>query len=171
MAVQSNNHVPRPAVKPFIQIVAAHPTSGYPNQSLPITLTEAIRALNAIHGRPGGARSPALREWYLSQAAAPILTTIFDAMRRDIGSIRLDDATEPFAAALRDMAQRYDTAIVAPRRLIGLHEPRAIDVPFVRQDYLLESGAVRTLHDVYGRFPGRCQTDPGRRTPDVFGTA
>jgi hypothetical protein len=125
------------------------PVAGRPNRSLPILDTELIRALNAIHVRHGGERSPALRNWFLSCKENLVPASVLDAMREDVGTIRLDEAAPPFVLASQDLLTRYASSLVPPHHTGGLHELRATDVPFVRQDYLFEPAVAKALGDIY----------------------
>jgi hypothetical protein len=125
------------------------PVVGRPNRSLPILDTELIRALNAIHVRNGGEESPALRNWFLAQKEVLVPETLRDSMRGDPGILRLDEASEPLVMVQRDLATRYARSIVPPHHADGLHALQAVDVPFVRQDYLLDPSARESLNDIY----------------------
>ena len=130
------------------------PAAGRPNASLPIPDIELIRALNAIHMSRGGERSPALRDWFLAHRRDLGVEAIADAMRESLGSVRLDEAAWPFALASGDLLARYGSSFVTPREAGTSHAPRAVDVPFVRQDYLLQPGMATMLgeiHDTYRR--------------------
>jgi hypothetical protein len=130
----------------------ALPDAGRPNRSLSIFDTETIRILNEIHARRGGERSPALRNWFLNQKENLETDVILDAMRNSQETIRLDEAAPPFALVSRDLLTRYAPSVVPPRHTDGLHERRAIDVPFVRQDYLWEPAVPKILRDIFERY-------------------
>jgi hypothetical protein len=125
------------------------PVVSRPNRSLPILDTELIRALNTIHVRSGGEKSPALREWYLARKEGLIPDFILDNMRDSRGTIRLDEAAPPYALAAQDLLTRYGSSIVPPRHMDGLHELRAIEVPFIRQDYILQPAVTEILGNIY----------------------
>jgi hypothetical protein len=130
------------------------PVVGRPNRSLPILDTEVIRALNAVHARNGGEESPALREWYFARKEGLVLDLVLDNMRGSRGTIRLDEAAPLYVLAAKDLLTRYASSIVPPRRTDSLHELRAIEVPFIRQDYLLEPAVTKILgniHELYSR--------------------
>jgi hypothetical protein len=127
----------------------AMPDASQPNRSLPILDTELIRALNTIHVRHGGDKSPALRNWFLAHKEALVPEALLDTMRSGLGTLHLDDARQPFAMALQDLLVRYAASIVPPYHADGLHALRAVDVPFVGQDYLMEPSATKTLSDIY----------------------
>jgi hypothetical protein len=127
------------------------------NVSLPIFDTELIRALNAIHARHGGERSPALREWYLAHREGRVPAWLPRAMRDDVGVFQLDEATWPFAGANQDLVTRYRSSFVTTTWKDGPHVPRAIDARFVRQDYLLAPDVTKALRDIHEEFMGRRQ--------------
>jgi hypothetical protein len=130
------------------------PVVGRSNRSLPILDTELIRVLNTIHVRNGGEESPALRNWYFSRKEGLALDFVLNNMCGSQGTIRLDEAAPPYVFAAQDLLTRYASSIVLPRRTDGLHELRAIEVPFIRQDYLLEPAVTTTLgniHELYSR--------------------
>jgi hypothetical protein len=128
------------------------PAAGRPNRSLPILDTELIRALNTIHVRRGGEKTSALRQWYLAHKERLVPNSVLENMRDSRGTIRLDEAAPPFALAAQDLLTRYASSIVPPRRMDGLHELRAIEVPFIRQDYLLEPSVTTILGDIHERY-------------------
>jgi hypothetical protein len=128
------------------------PAVGLPNQSLPILDTELIRALNAIHHHYGYERSPALRNWFISQQGGLIPDTILNAMRRCLDTVRLDEAAPPFFLPLQDLLERYGPSIVPPHHANGLHVLRAIDTTFVRPDFLLEPSVSKALHEIYQMY-------------------
>lgn len=128
------------------------PAAGRPNQSLPIADTELIRALNAIHLRRGGERSPALREWYLAHKDGLVPAPVLRAMQDNMGTIHLDEASPPFNREAHDLLTRYAASIVPPHTMDGLHAPLAVDAPFIRQDYLLEPNVTTILHDIHDRY-------------------
>jgi hypothetical protein len=128
------------------------PVSGRPNASLPVEETETIRALNALHHRRGGKRSSALREWYLAHKAALPTVSVIAAIRAHAASLRLEEAAPQFAHIYRELVDRYGSRVLSPAGSTGLHAPRAIDVQFVRPDYLLDPDVARRLidtHEVY----------------------
>jgi hypothetical protein len=125
------------------------PAASHPTRSLPILDTELIRALNAIHARDGGEKSPALRNWFLAHREGLVPDSLLDAMRDSLGTIRLDEAAPQFVLASQDLLARYAPSIVQPRHMDGLHELRAIDTPFVRQDYLLQPAVTKVLREIY----------------------
>jgi hypothetical protein len=129
------------------------PVSGRPNPSLPVEDTETIRALNAVHLQRGGERSPALREWYLAHKEALPTDSVTAAIRAHVATLRLDEGAPQFALIYRDLVDRYGARIFAPRLLNGLHAPRAIDGPYVRQDYLLEPSVTKALYELYEAYP------------------
>ena len=128
------------------------PVRGRPNRSLPIEEIETIRVLNALHHRRGGERSPGLREWYLANRLALPTVAVTAAMQGHVGSVRLDEGAPQFVAIYRDLVERYGAMIVAPGGPDGLHAPRAIDVPFVRTEYLLDPRIGKLLEDTYGMY-------------------
>jgi hypothetical protein len=119
------------------------------NRSLPVLDTELIRALNVIHVRRGGDESPALRSWYLSHRDGLVPDSVLRTMRDSMGTIRLDEAEPGLSMALQDLITRYAPSIVPPCYAHGLHALRAVDVPFVRPDYLLEPTTAKVLNDIY----------------------
>jgi hypothetical protein len=130
----------------------ALPAPSRPNRSLPSFDTELIRALNTIHARCGGARSPALREWYLARKEGVIPDVILDAMSNCLSTIRLDEAARPFVLASQEIEDRYTSSLVPPWCPGTLHELRAVDVPYLRQDYLLEPTTAKILGDIHQAY-------------------
>ncbi len=124
------------------------PADRRPNRSLQSPDIELIRALNSIHARRGGKRSPAVRSWFLHKEPL-VPNSLRDAMLDSQDKIRLDEATPPFALAFQDFLTRYEASIVPPRHTDGLHQLRAVDVSYVRQDYLLEAMMPKILDDIY----------------------
>jgi hypothetical protein len=122
-----------------------------PNASLPVGEIETIRALNAIHHRRGSERSPALRHQYLAHRAVLPTVSVTAAIRAHVGSLRLDEEASQFSSIYRDLINRHGRMIIPPRDRSGLHAPRAIDVPFVRTDHLLD----RMLRSDW-RIPTQC---------------
>jgi hypothetical protein len=122
------------------------------NQSLPLVDTELIRALNSIHARRGCARSPTLRNWYLAHKQDLATGVVFGAMRDYMGAILLDERAPSLALESQDLLTRYALSIVPPRHTDSLHEPRAIDVPFIRPDYLLEPDVPKILCEIYEMY-------------------
>jgi hypothetical protein len=130
------------------------PAAGRPNKSLPIADTELIRALNAIHLRHGGERSPALREWYLAHKEGLVPDSVLRAMLDYTGEIHLDEASPPFDSAAHDLFSRYAASSVPPHHAGSLHALRKITVSFVHEDYLLDPSVTETLthiHKIYRR--------------------
>ena len=68
------------------------PALGRHNSSLAICTTELIRAMNVIHARHGGERSPQLRSWFLSQQKGLVPDVVLDAMQKNIGVVHLDES-------------------------------------------------------------------------------
>jgi hypothetical protein len=128
------------------------PAAERPNRSLPILDTELIRALNTIHAQDGGERSPGLRNWFLTHRNCLVPDSILDAMRESSGSIRLDESVPSLLLAPQEMLTRYRSSIVPPHHADGLHELRAIDVPYVRPDYLLQPTATNALRTIYQKY-------------------
>jgi hypothetical protein len=128
------------------------PDVGRPNQSLSILDTELIRALNAIHTRHGGERSAALRNWYLAYKEGLAPDSMLDSMRDNLGAIRMDERWPPLVLASRDVLTRYASSIVPPWHKDTLHELRVTDVPYVRQDYLLDPAVPKILGDIYEMY-------------------
>jgi hypothetical protein len=130
----------------------ALPAPTHPNRSLPRLDTEMIRILNAIHARHGGERSPALREWYLANKEGLLLDTILDTVRNSLSTLRLDEAAQPFVSASQEIPIRYASSLVPPWHPDTLHEPRAIDVPYFRQDYLFDPTMPKILDDIHRMY-------------------
>jgi hypothetical protein len=128
------------------------PVRGRLNESLPVEETETIRALNALHHRRGGQRSSALREWYVAHWAALPTASVAAAIHGHVGLLRLDERAPQFVPIYRDLVERYGARIVAPGGPDWLHAPRAIDVPFVRTDYLLNPRVGKLLEDTYEMY-------------------
>jgi hypothetical protein len=114
--------------------------------------TEVVRALNILHARHGGERSPAPRDWYLAHGSGSVPAVVLDAMRVRIATIRLDEAAPPFPVVYRDLLNRYAASRVPPHWPNGLHAPGAVEAPFVRDDYLLDPSVASALLDLYGLF-------------------
>jgi hypothetical protein len=135
------------------------PSDTHPNQSLHISETELIRALNVIHVRRGGDESAALRSWFLHCRSSLALDTVLKGVRACMDTIRLDEAEPGLSIALQDLMTRYARSIVPPRHVSGLHALRAIDVPFVRPDYLLEPSVSKVLNEIYEMYDHTLQTE------------
>lgn len=129
------------------------------NQSLPVLDTELIRALNVIHVRRGGVASPALRSWFLSHRDGLVPDMVLRSMRDSLETIRLDEAEPGPSLALQDVIARYASSIVLPCHERGLHALRAVDVPVVRPDYLLEPSVSKVLNEIYDMYDGVRQTE------------
>ena len=130
----------------------ASPAAGRPNRSLPALETEMVRALNILHARHGGDRSPAVRDWYLAKGRDSVPDGVLDAMRDNVATIRLDETAVPFPAVYHELLDRYAASRVAPYWSHGLHVPRAVDAAFVRDDYLLDLSVAGALRDFYDLF-------------------
>jgi hypothetical protein len=128
------------------------PDIGRPNQSLSILDTELIRVLNTIRGPRGGEWSTAMRDWYLANKQGLVPDSVLDAMRANMGSVRLNETTPPLTHLSRDVLDRYAASLVSPFDAHTLHALQAIDVPFIRPDYLLEPGLQKRLHDIYQMY-------------------
>jgi hypothetical protein len=139
------------------------PDLGYPNQSLSILDTELIRALNAIRTPHGDDWSTSVRDWYLPRKEGLVPISVLDIMRANVGSIRLDESAPPLAHPWQDVLARYALSLVPPWDTNTLHELRAIDVPFVRQDYLLEPAVSKILHEIYEMYLGTQAAPPQPR--------
>jgi len=139
------------------------PDVGRPNRSLSIFDTELIRALNAIRNPHGNDWSTAVRDWYLANKDGLAPASLHAVMRASVGSIHLDEAKPPLAHLWRDILTRYRTSLVSPWARDSLHEPAAIDVPFVRQDYLLEPGVPKVLGEIFEEFLQAQEALPPRR--------
>lgn len=126
------------------------PEVGQPNRSLPILDIELIRALNTIHARRGGEESAALRNWFIYRRDGLVPEFLEAAMRDSVSSVRLDEA--PFAQLYQDLLTRYASSLVPPHHADGLHELRALDVAYVRQDYLLQPALVNAVTGIYNQY-------------------
>ncbi len=71
------------------------PDVGRPNVSFSAWNIELIRALNAIHAKQGGERSPALRNWFLAHKDGLVSESVSDIMRANMGTIRLNERQAP----------------------------------------------------------------------------
>jgi hypothetical protein len=128
------------------------PDVGRLNQSLSILDTELIRALNAIRTPRGDEWSTAMWDWYLTHKEGLVPDSVLDAMRASVGSICLDETTPPLVLLSRDVLTRYASSLVPPWDKNTLHELRAVDVPFVRQHYLLEPAVPKILRDIFEMY-------------------
>lgn len=128
------------------------PDIGHLNKSLSILDIELIRALNAMRAPHGEDWSTAVRDWYLTHKDGSVPASIFDAMRVSVGSIRLNEAAPPLVHLWRDVLTRYASSLVPPWDTNTLHELRVVDVPFVRQDYLLEPAVPAILREIYEMY-------------------
>jgi hypothetical protein len=122
------------------------------NRSLPITQTELIRALNAMHAASGGERSAALRNWFLREAEKLETDALLKAMEECVGTIRIDEAAQSFVPPFDTLVDRYGSCVVPPHHANGLYEVRAVEASFVRQNYLLAAPAVAALEKIYSAF-------------------
>ena len=69
-------------------------------------------------------------------------------MRANIGSLYLDEGAPPLLHLWQDVLARYPSSRLPPWDTNTLHELRAIDVPFVRQNYLPEPVVPKILHEI-----------------------
>lgn len=128
------------------------PDIGRPNQALSVLDTELIRVLNTIRTPGGGEWSTAMRDWYLVNKQGLVPDSVLDAMRACMGSIRLDETKPPLIHLSRDVLKRHAGSLVLPFDANTLHALQAIDVPFIRQDYLLEPEVPKRLRDIYQMY-------------------
>jgi len=153
--VDNNIDIARHFLESLLDVTDVEPPDvGRPNASLPMNDIEVIRALNAIHLRGGGKGSAAIRNWYLDQKDGLELTPVLDAMRESVGTLRMIEAAPLLVPASREILTRYTTSMVPPWHPKTLHELREVDVPFVRQDYLLRPGVSDMLREICGLYRG-----------------
>jgi hypothetical protein len=70
-------------------------------------------------------------------------------MRANVASIHWDEGAPPLVHLWQDVLARYPSSLIPPWDTNTLHELRAIDVPFVRQAYLLAPAVPKILHEIY----------------------
>ncbi len=151
--VDNNLNIAEHFLKSFLGLSDIEmPDIGRPNQSNTIFDIELIRALNAILTPNADGWSTAVRDWYFASQNDLVPAALLDAMRASTASMRLDEQAPPLSHLWRDVVTRYAACLVPPFQSNTLHDLRVVDVPFVRQDYLLDPVIPKLLHEIYDTF-------------------
>jgi hypothetical protein len=111
-----------------------------------------IRVLNFARAPRGDDWSTSVRDWYLAQKDALNLTPVLESMRANVGSIQLDERAPPLNRVREDVLNNFAPSLVPPWDSETLHEPRVMELPFVRQEYLLAPAIAEALRDVFQMY-------------------
>lgn len=119
------------------------------NVSLDIHDVELIRALNAMEIAQHGRSSFDLCARYLAARPMLDLGMLREVMDRHINTIEINEASSGLRMVHEVIFERYGERLVHPRSGLNLFPLRAVNVPFIGQDYLLDGSVLPAIMEVY----------------------
>jgi hypothetical protein len=123
------------------------------NDSLDMVDHEIIRALNMLERiKSGNGRRILTMEYLAAKPGLPVAWLVEKAIQFNVESLRIDDASTALATLHTSLVARYRAVQVDPIPAMGLFQPQAIDVTYVRPDYLMVKGVLETLQDMHGKL-------------------
>jgi hypothetical protein len=110
--------------------------------------TELIRALNVLHLRQTGEVTDQTRIRYLEIKAHLDCTIITEAMKRDPGTLILEDNSGIWQEVYREL-EKYHDRLVSPEHGDYFFRRKLVKYRYIRQDYLTEESVLAELKRVY----------------------
>ena len=119
---------------------------GRVNVSLEMVDSEIIRSLNVLEWTRAREGYQRLYRYYMAaKAELPVGWVVEQSMQYVVDKIRINDASPALAQLHAGIVSRYDTALVPPHPPLGLFEPRAAEVNYIKTDYLFVDGVMEVL--------------------------
>ncbi len=129
------------------------PPEAHLNVALSDFDVELIRALNAVHRLRGGDMSPEVRAWFTDRREQFDLAPVLSAMCQSTCALVLDETVQPFRTVSQALFAAYGSSLVPPTVKSAFHTPRAIELRYICQNYLLDPAVLARLHEIYRAYP------------------
>jgi hypothetical protein len=128
------------------------PNSERVNTSLNPIDVELLRSLNAMEAAHAGHSSSELFRRYRSKASALDVSIPVAAMKQHTGHTRINEGTGALQLLHTELFKKFGSLLAEPRHGQLLFAPKQAEIPYVRQDYLLASNVVESLHEIYRKI-------------------